>query len=73
MASFTKEDHVDPGNTLASCLASFLVFKGLGRNELEDLAKYCVMTVSLGRRAWACFQFSMASAKRQRRAWWAAC
>jgi CRP/FNR family transcriptional regulator len=36
---------VDPGNTLASCLASFLVFKGLGRNELEDLAKYCVMEI----------------------------
>lgn len=34
-----------PGNTLASCLATFPVFQSLEGSELEDLARYCVMEI----------------------------
>jgi CRP-like cAMP-binding protein len=43
--AYTITESISPPNTIASCLASFPVFKGLVPSELEDLAKYCVMEI----------------------------
>jgi CRP/FNR family transcriptional regulator, nitrogen oxide reductase regulator len=43
--AYTISDSISPPNTIAACLASFPVFKGLVPSELEDLAKYCVMEI----------------------------
>jgi CRP-like cAMP-binding protein len=43
--AFSITENASPPNTIASCLSSFPVFKGLVPGELEDLAKYCVMEI----------------------------
>jgi CRP/FNR family transcriptional regulator len=45
VTAFATSESVSVGNALASCLASFSVFKELGPGDLEDLAKYCVMEI----------------------------